>query len=164
MKSFLITALTAVVFGGFAIGTVVHELNKFGKLTSSVVEHVQIPKAKLSYFDEYVKVVDSEEVDANVLYESNVSPLKVGTKEFPVESELLTLTTEKDGVVYSSSYVSGITYDYKNVKTKKANLVKVLDTKSGEEAYCLIRNAEVDESDKLNIMDTLDGTDTSMSF
>lgn len=164
MKGFLISALIAISLGGFAIGTVVHELNKFGKLSSLVVEHVQIPKAKLSYFDEYVKVVDSEEVEANVLYESNVSPLKVGTKEFPVESELLTLTTEKDGVVYSTSYVSGITYDYKNVKTKKANLVKVLDTKSGEEAYCLIRSAEVDESDKLKIMDTLDGTDTSMSF
>lgn len=164
MKSFLISVLSSVVVGGFAIGVVAFNLVNFYKVNSAVVKHVQIPKARLSYFDEYVKVVDSEEVEANVLYESNVNPLKVGKKEFPIESELLTLTTEKDGVVYSSSYVSGITYDYKNVKTKKANLVKVLDMKSGEEAYCLIRNAEVDEDDKFNIMDTLEGTVTSMSF
>lgn len=164
MKSFLITVLTSVVIGGFTLGVVAFNLINFCKVNSLVVEHVQIPKARLSYFDEYVKVVDSEEVDANVLYESNVNSLKVGKKEFPIESELLTLTTEKDGVVYSSSYVSGITYDYKNVKTKKANLVKVLDMKSGEEAYCLIRNAEVDEDDKFNIMDILEGTATSMSF
>lgn len=164
MKSFLISVLTAVVIGGFTIGVVAFNLTSFCKVNSAVVKHVQIPKARLSYFDEYVKVVASEEVEANVLYESNVNPLKVGKKEFPIESELLTLTTEKDGVVYSSSYVSGITYDYKNVKTKKANLVKVIDMKSGEEAYCLIRNAEVDENDKFNIMDTLEGTVTSMSF
>ena len=164
MKGFLITVLTAVVFGGFEAGIVGFGLSSIAKSSSLAVERIQIPRAKLSYFDEYVKVVDSEEVEANVLYESNVSPLKVGTKEFPVESELLTLTTEKDGVVYSTSYVSGITYDYKNVKTKKANLVKVIDMKTGEEAYCLIRNAEVDKSDKLNIMDTLDGIVTSMSF
>lgn len=164
MKGFLITVLIAVSFGVFEAGIVGFNLSKFAKLSSLVVEHVQMPKAKISYFDEYVKVVDSEEVEANVLYESNVSPLKVGTKEFPIESELLTLTAEKDGVVYSTSYVSGITYDYKNVKTKKANLIKVIDMKNGKEAYCLIRAEEVDENDKLNIMDTLDGTVTSMSF